>query len=62
MVREIANEMDLSLKREELERATEEEEEERTALFGSISIATLLALSCWQIIYLRRFFRSKKLL
>eukprot|EP00630_Chrysocystis_fragilis_P002320 CAMPEP_0197389284 /NCGR_PEP_ID=MMETSP1165-20131217/1595_1 /TAXON_ID=284809 /ORGANISM="Chrysocystis fragilis, Strain CCMP3189" /LENGTH=206 /DNA_ID=CAMNT_0042914687 /DNA_START=46 /DNA_END=666 /DNA_ORIENTATION=- len=62
MLAEIATEMDMSLTREEHERDAAAESEGRIATMGYISMAVLIGLACWQIIYLRSFFRSKKLL
>lgn len=62
MLGEIASEMDMSLTREEREREAATESESRIATMGYLSIGILISLACWQIIYLRSFFRSKKLL
>ncbi|KAJ8612869.1 hypothetical protein CTAYLR_002049 [Chrysophaeum taylorii] len=62
MLREIGVEMDSSLAREEDEQRSAADEDSRIATMGWISMGVLLGLSCWQIIYLRSFFRSKKLL
>lgn len=59
---EISREMDMSLTREERELEEATRTEAKLATLGYCSIAILLALAIWQIIYLRSFFRSKKLL
>jgi len=62
MLKDIAAEMDRALKRETRERQTATATESRIETMGFVSMAVLIGLALWQIIYLRSFFRSKKLL
>ena len=76
IIADIADEMDASLQREQDERqeamvrpfsffftsSSSQETEARIANMGYVSMAVLIGLALWQIIYLRSFFRSKKLL
>lgn len=62
MLKDISTEMDMSLSREEKEREAASESEGRMATMGYLSIGILVSLACWQVIYLRSFFRAKKLL
>ena len=43
-------------------RETSESTGGRIKMFGYVSISVLLLLSFWQTVYLKSFFRSKKLL
>ena len=49
-------------KREARMRETSESTGGRIKMFGYVSISVLLLLSFWQTVYLKSFFRSKKLL
>lgn len=62
MLRDIASEMDAALNREERLRAGAESGRDRVELFGVVSMGVLLVTGVWQIIYLRSFFKSKKLM
>lgn len=62
MLKDIAAEMDAAIERESDLRDASESGRDRVELFGVISMGVLFATACWQIIYLRSFFRSKKLL
>mmetsp|Transcript_14573 Transcript_14573/g.17656 ORF Transcript_14573/g.17656 Transcript_14573/m.17656 type:complete len:185 (-) Transcript_14573:229-783(-) len=62
MLREIANEMDLSFMREQEERKAAAETEQRIVKMGYVSMLVLIGLALWQVFYLRSFFRAKKLL
>jgi hypothetical protein len=59
---EISNEIDFARRQESLLREAGERTSTRIQWFSILSIAVLLVTSIWQIIYLRRFFTSKKLL
>lgn len=62
MLKDIANEMDAAIAREQKLREGAETGRDRVELFGVVSMGVLFTTACWQIIYLRSFFRSKKLL
>ena len=62
MLKDIAAEMDAAIAREETLRDASESGRDRVELFGIISMGVLFTTACWQIVYLRSFFRSKKLL
>jgi len=62
MLKDIAAEMDAAIAREEALREGAESGRDRVELFGVVSMGVLFATACWQIVYLRSFFRSKKLL
>ena len=62
MLRDIAAEMDAALRREEHLRGSSEQGRDRVELFGVASMTVLFLTALWQVFYLRRFFRSKKLL
>lgn len=62
MLVDIAAEMDHAIEREEGLRVGAESGRDRVELFGVVSMAVLFMTACWQIVYLRSFFRSKKLL
>lgn len=59
---EISNEIDFARRQESLLREAGERTSTRIQWFSILSIAVLLVTSIWQIVYLRRFFTSKKLL
>lgn len=59
---EIAKEIDFARRQEVLLRTTGEMTSSRIEWFGYLSIIVLLVVSLWQIVYLRHFFASKKLL
>ena len=54
--------IDFARRQESLLREAGERTSTRIQWFSILSIAVLLVTSIWQIIYLRRFFTSKKLL
>ncbi|KAG5188432.1 emp24/gp25L/p24 family/GOLD-domain-containing protein [Tribonema minus] len=60
--RAINAEMDLSIQRESELKYTSVNMEWRINAFALFSIVVLLGLSAWQIVFLKKFFRSKKLL
>ena len=62
MLRDIAAEMDAALNREERLREGAESGRDRVELFGVVSMGVLFVTALWQVVYLRSFFRSKKLL
>lgn len=59
---DISKEMEKSRDREAQLRDTNESTSNRIQWFSILSITVLLTISAWQMIYLRSFFRSKKLL
>jgi len=59
---QISNEIDFARRQESLLREAGERTSTRIQWFSILSIAVLLVTSIWQIVYLRRFFTSKKLL
>jgi hypothetical protein len=54
--------MDAALNREERLREGAESGRDRVELFGVVSMGVLFVTALWQVVYLRSFFRSKKLL
>jgi len=62
MLKAISNEMGKSREREAQLRETSEAMASRIQMFSIASITVLLAMSAWQVYYLKSFFRSKKLL
>lgn len=61
-ITDISNEIDYA-KRQEIElRSDSERSSDRIQWFGILSIFVLLTISCWQVLYLRHFFTTKKLL
>ena len=59
---DISREMEKSRDREAQLRDTNESTSNRIQWFSILSITVLLTISAWQMVYLRSFFRSKKLL
>ncbi|KAI9811201.1 MAG: vesicle coat component [Phylliscum demangeonii] len=62
LVAEIVTEMDYLRMREQKLRDTNESTNERVKWFALGTMATLLALGTWQVVYLRAYFRSKHLI
>jgi len=61
-IADISNEVDYA-RRQEIElRTSGEVTSDRIQWFGILSIFVLLSVSMWQVIYLRHFFTTKKLL
>ena len=58
----IANAFFYMKKREEEMRDTNESTNSRVLYFSGFSMMCLIGLATWQVIYLRRFFKSKKLI
>ena len=61
-LKQVAREFNYMRKREARMRETSESTGGRIKTFGYVSISVLLLLSFWQTVYLKSFFRSKKLL
>ena len=61
-INEISDEIEHNRKQEATLKEAGETIAERIQWFSVLSIVVLLATSVWQIIYLRNFFSSKKLL
>ncbi|KAJ0408672.1 hypothetical protein ATCC90586_007698 [Pythium insidiosum] len=61
-VDEIHREMLYMREREAAMRSTNESTNSRVLWFSFFSIAVLLAMGVWQVMYLKRFFKSKKLI
>lgn len=59
---DISKEIDFARRQEVLLRQAGEKTSSRIQWFGFLSIIVLLLVSLWQIVYLRHFFASKKLL
>lgn len=59
---EIVKEIDFARRQEVLLRTAGETTSSRIEWFGYLSIIVLIVVSLWQILYLRNFFASKKLL
>ncbi|KAI8144397.1 emp24/gp25L/p24 family/GOLD-domain-containing protein [Fennellomyces sp. T-0311] len=62
VVKEIVSEMTYLKRREARMRDTNESTNERVKWFSLLSLFTLVTLGIWQILYLRRFFRRKRLI
>lgn len=62
VVQEIVEEMNYLKRREARMRDTNESTNERVKFFSILSLFTLFALGTWQILYLRRFFKRKRLI
>ncbi|EDW07313.1 transmembrane emp24 domain-containing protein bai [Drosophila mojavensis] len=58
----IVLDFELMRKREEEMRDTNEKTNSRVLIYSVFSICCLLGLATWQVLYLRRFFRIKKLI
>lgn len=52
----------LMRKREEEMRDTNESTNQRVLIFSIFSMCCLLGLATWQVLYLRRYFKAKKLI
>ncbi|TMW56317.1 hypothetical protein Poli38472_006327 [Pythium oligandrum] len=61
-VDEIHREMLYMREREAVMRSTNESTNSRVLWFSFFSIAVLLAMGVWQVLYLKKFFKSKKLI
>ncbi|RKP12019.1 emp24/gp25L/p24 family/GOLD-domain-containing protein [Piptocephalis cylindrospora] len=59
---EIVEELEFLQRRERKFRDTNESTNERVQFFSFVSTFALVALGIWQVIYLRKFFQSKKLI
>lgn len=59
---EIVREMDYLRERETKLRDTNESTNERVKFFALGTMAVLVALGAWQVVYLRAYFRSKHLI
>ncbi|KAI9598491.1 emp24/gp25L/p24 family/GOLD-domain-containing protein [Syncephalis fuscata] len=62
MIDEVVNEIDYLKQREAKMRNTNESTNERVQWFNIASILALIGLGLWQLVYLRQFFHSKKLI
>ena len=62
MAKEIGGNIDYMREREERMRHTNESIHERLIAYCVLTIGVLLALSIFQLIYLKRFFVSKKVI
>ncbi|CAO3702781.1 unnamed protein product [Rhizopus stolonifer] len=62
VVSEIVDEMNYLKRREANLRDTNESTNERVQWFSTLSLFTLFGLGTWQVLYLRRFFRRKRLI
>ncbi|OBZ89187.1 Endoplasmic reticulum vesicle protein 25 [Choanephora cucurbitarum] len=62
VVKEIVDEMNYLKRREARLRDTNESTNERVKWFSILSLATLFSLGTWQVLYLRRFFKRKRLI
>lgn len=59
---EVVKEMDYLREREHKLRDTNESTNERVKWFALGTMAMLVALGAWQVVYLRAYFRSKHLI
>lgn len=59
---EIVKDFQYMREREELMRDTNESTHNRVFYFSIFSMACLMGLAVWQVLYLRRYFKSKKLI
>ncbi|KAG1469862.1 hypothetical protein G6F56_003015 [Rhizopus delemar] len=62
VVSEIVDEMNYLKRREAKLRDTNESTNERVKWFSTLSLMTLFGLGTWQVLYLRRFFKRKRLI
>jgi emp24/gp25L/p24 family/GOLD len=62
LMQAINSEMDLMISREAALKVSSVDMEWRINAAAVFSIAVLLGLSAWQMVFLKKFFRSKKLL
>ncbi|RUS23958.1 emp24/gp25L/p24 family/GOLD-domain-containing protein, partial [Jimgerdemannia flammicorona] len=62
VVQEIWDEMEYLKNREAKMRDTNESTNERVQWFSLLTLFTLISLGIWQIFYLRRFFKRKRLI
>lgn len=62
VVGEIVTEMEYLRSREQKLRDTNESTNERVKWFGYLTMAMLVSLGAWQVVYLRSYFRSKHLI
>jgi len=62
VVQEIWDEMEYLKNREAKMRDTNESTNERVQWFSFLTLFTLISLGTWQIYYLRRFFKRKRLI
>ncbi|KAI8880364.1 hypothetical protein K501DRAFT_255064 [Backusella circina FSU 941] len=62
VVKEIIEEMNYLKRREARLRDTNESTNDRVKWFSTLSLFTLFGLGTWQILYLRRFFKRKRLI
>ncbi|RKP24365.1 emp24/gp25L/p24 family/GOLD-domain-containing protein [Syncephalis pseudoplumigaleata] len=62
MVDEIVDDVEYLKRREARMRDTNESTNERVQWFNILSILALIGLGLWQLVYLRQFFHSKKLI
>ncbi|KAI7880638.1 hypothetical protein K492DRAFT_177713 [Lichtheimia hyalospora FSU 10163] len=62
IVKEVVGEMNYLKRREARMRDTNESTNERVKWFSLLSLFTLITLGTWQVLYLRRFFRRKRLI
>ncbi|KAG2171984.1 hypothetical protein INT43_001461 [Umbelopsis isabellina] len=62
VVQEIWDEMEYLKKREAKMRDTNESTNERVQWFSSLTMFALVSLGTWQVMYLRRFFKRKRLI
>ncbi|KAF8944807.1 vesicle coat component, partial [Haplosporangium bisporale] len=62
MVKEILDNMEVLQAREEKMRNTNESTNARVQWFSTLTMVILVTLGLWQIFYLKRFFRKKRLI
>ncbi|KAG0262569.1 vesicle coat component [Mortierella polycephala] len=62
MVQDILDDMDHLQRREERMRNTNESTNARVQWFSTLTMCVLVVLGMWQIFYLKRFFRKKRLI
>jgi len=59
---EVVRDLSYFKRREERHRDTNESTNSRVMWFSVISMAVIVCIGVWQLVYLRRFFTQKKLL